>query len=92
MWGVCGPMLSDTGQPWLLTSPAIERVKVSFLRIAREELAAMLAVRRRLENYVAADYGRAIRLLEALGFTVEAPKPMGLKSGALFRKFWIERS
>jgi hypothetical protein len=89
MWGMGGDLLSDIGEPWLLTSPAVERVKVSFLRVVRTELAWMLARKRRLENHVAADYCRAIRLLEALGFTIEAPRPIG-RHGALFRKFWIE--
>jgi len=89
MWGMGGDILSDIGEPWLMTSVAVERAPVRFLREARTEVAGMLAVRRRLENYVAADYGRAIRLLEALGFTIEPPQPVGPKL-AQFRKFWIE--
>jgi hypothetical protein len=90
MWGMGGDILSDAGEPWLLTAPPIERVKVAFLRVARTEVAAMLARRRRLENFVAADYRGAVRLLEGLGFAVDPPQPVGPKR-ALFRRFWIER-
>lgn len=91
MWGLGGDILSDTGEPWLMTAPPVERAPVSFLRVARAELAAMLAIKPRLENYVAADYRKAVRLLEKLGFALEAPQPIGPKR-ALFRKFWIERA
>lgn len=89
MWGLGGNILSDTGAPWLMTGIAAERVPVSFLRIARRELAAMLAIKPRLENFVAAEYGRAVRLLEVLGFSIEAAEPVGPKR-APFRRFWIE--
>lgn len=86
MFGLGGDLLSNTGKPWLLTSPVIETISVSFVREARKELAAMLAIRSHLQNWVAADYGRAIRFLEVLGFTVHEPAPFGPKD-ALFRMF-----
>lgn len=86
MFGLGGDLLSDTGKPWLLTAPVIETIPVSFVREARKELAAMLAIRSHLQNWVAADYGRAIRFLEVLGFTVHEAAPFGSKS-ALFRMF-----
>ena len=89
MWGIGGDILSDIGAPWLMTGTVCDRVPVTFLRVAKAELAAMLAVKRRLENFVAADYSKAIRLLEVLGFTLEAPEPIGSKQAA-FRRFWIE--
>ena len=89
MWGLSGEVLSETGEPWLMTATPCDRVKVSFLRIARAELALMLAIKPRLENYVAADYPKAVRLLAGLGFTIEAPQPVGPKH-APFRRFWIE--
>jgi hypothetical protein len=72
MWGLGGGLLSDTGVPWLLTTPAVELAKVSFLKVARAELAIMMAMRARLTNHVAADYVEALRFLTALGFTIEA--------------------
>ncbi len=79
MWGLCLNMrpglslLSDLGVPWLHTTAAVERLPVSFVKVAKVELAAMLALRRRLENHVAADYAQAIKFLRLIGFTVEAP-------------------
>jgi hypothetical protein len=55
--------LSDLGVPWLLTSSAVERLPVSFVKVARAELVLMRANRRRLESFVASDYPQAIKLL-----------------------------
>lgn len=94
MWGLCVSFgagvspLGDLGVPWLLTSPAVERVPVSFVKVARSELTLMRANRRRLESYVAADYVQAIRLLHVLGFTVERPAPVGV-NGAQFCRFHL---
>ncbi len=79
MWGLCLNMrpglslLSDLGVPWLHTTAAVERLPVSFVKVAKAELAAMLALRPRLENHVAAEYVQAIKFLRLIGFTVEAP-------------------
>lgn len=89
--GLGGDILSDTGAPWLMTAHAAERVSPRvFLSIARAELAAMLAVKPKLENYVDARYGKAVRLLEVLGFGIDdEPVPVG-RGRAMFRRFWIE--
>ncbi len=89
IFGLAGDILSDVGEPWLLTTAAVERAPVSFVRGARLELAVMLEHKPRLENYVVADYAKAIRLLEVLGFNIDPPAPIGPKR-ALFRRFWIE--
>ena len=79
MWGLCLNMrpglslLSDLGVPWLHTTAAGERLPVSFVKVAKAELAAMKALRPRLENHVAASYAQAIKFLRLIGFTVEAP-------------------
>lgn len=78
--------LSDLGVPWLHTSAAIESVPVSFVRVAKAELAAMLKLRPRLESFVAADYAQAIKFLRILGFAVEKPEAVGL-DGALYCRF-----
>jgi hypothetical protein len=80
--------LGDLGVPWLLTSSAVERVPVSFLKVAKQELALMRANRRHLASYVAADYVQAVKLLRILGFTVERPAPVGV-NGVLFSRFHI---
>lgn len=92
MWGLCVGLrpgvspLSDLGVPWLHTSGAIERIPVTFVKLAKQELAAMCANRRRLESFVDANYPQAVKLLRVLGFTVEKPAPIGV-DGAPFRRF-----
>jgi hypothetical protein len=90
MWGLGGSMLDDTGYPWLLTSPAVERVPVSFLREGRREVARMLRLRRVLVGYVAASYHQACDFLERLGFTLGPVVRLPPLNNA-FREFRIER-
>lgn len=91
MWGVQGCALGGVGQPWLLTTEAIERAPGSaFLREARREIAAMLDVYDRLENFVVADYARAWRFMQLLGFSVSMPVPYGPR-GTLHRLITLER-
>jgi hypothetical protein len=89
MWGLKAPILSDTGQPWLVTASIIETRRFAFIREAKREVAAMLAIKPRLEDYVIADYQGAVRLLEVLGFRLDTPEPYG-RRGVLFRRFRIE--
>lgn len=89
MWGLGGAMLADTGVPWLMTTPVVERVPVTFLKVGRAQLAEMRMHRKLLENVVLASYARACRFLEVLGFVLDPPKPIGPK-GLPFRRFWIE--
>jgi hypothetical protein len=94
MWGLCVGLrpgvspLSDLGVPWLHTSAAVERLPVSFVKVAKQELALMRAARRRLESFVDADYPQAVKLLRVLGFTVEKSAPLGV-GGAPFRRFHL---
>jgi hypothetical protein len=90
MWGLGGAMLSDSGTPWLMTTPVVERVPVTFLKVGRAELGEMLWHRAFLSNYVMATYQRACRFLEVLGFVLDPAAPMG-PNGLPFRRFWIER-
>lgn len=92
MWGLAVGLrdgvspLSDLGVPWLHTSAAVEALPIAFMREAKSELAAMKALRPRLESFVAADYAQAVKFLRILGFTVEKPEPVGL-DGAMFSRF-----
>lgn len=88
MWGLGGVMLSDEGVPWLMTTPAIERIPVSFVRLARREVAEMLELRSQLSNVVLASYRSACRFLEVLGFNLDEPVQLG-PHGVPFRKFWM---
>jgi hypothetical protein len=91
MSGLCGSMLGDIGEPYLMTSAAAERVPLAFVKHAKASVAEMLGLKRRLEGHVAANYVRACRLLQVLGFTLHAPLPVGPK-GALFRKYTMMRA
>jgi hypothetical protein len=90
MWGLGGAMLSDSGNPWLMTTPVVERVPVTFFKVGRAQLAEMLAQRAFLFNFVQASYRRACRFLEVLGFVLDSAAPMG-PNNVPFRRFWMER-
>lgn len=90
MSGLCGAMISDIGEPYLLTTPAAARVPLTFLKQARASVAEMLQHRLRLEGHVAAEYRGACRLLETLGFVLGDPRPLGPR-GTLFRSFTLMR-
>jgi hypothetical protein len=89
MWGIGSNVLSNVGHPWLLTTPVCGRVSpLTYVRIGKTQLAAMLALRPVLYDYVAAKYTRAIGFLKLLGFTVGEPVPLG-RHQQLFCKFEI---
>jgi hypothetical protein len=90
MSGLCGSMLGDIGQPYLMTSAAVERVPVTLVKLARLGVAEMLQHKLRLEGHVAASYLGACRLLAAIGFSLGEPEPIGSR-GALFRQFVLVR-
>jgi hypothetical protein len=90
MWGISGSPLQRIGRPWLLTALPVERVKVSFLRIARAEVATMLAFCPELRGYVDARYSRALRLLSVVGFELSAEFPFG-PNGLAFRQYCMRR-
>lgn len=90
MWGLGGVMLSDEGAPWLITSHAIERIPLFFVKRAKQEVTEMLSLRSTLLNVVLASYAQACRFLELVGFTLDTPEPVG-PHGVLYRKFWMSR-
>lgn len=90
MSGLCGAMLGDIGEPYLMTAPCAERLPLAFVKHARFAVNEMLQHKLRLEGHVAADYTKACRLLELLGFTLGEPRPYGPKA-ALFRAYTMVR-
>lgn len=91
MSGLCGALLSDIGEPYLMTTPLAATAPVTFVKLARQAVAEMLAQRSRLEGYVDANYTAACRLIEVLGFTLSEPAPLGPQN-ALFRRYCITRA
>lgn len=88
MSGLCGAMLDDKGEPYLVTSSVAERMPITFVKEARKSVQEMLAHRTYLEGYVAADYSQACGLLETLGFTLDLPEQRGSKR---FRRYHASR-
>lgn len=89
-WGVGGCPLGKTGRPWLLTAPPIEHVKIALVREARYEVLEMLSIFSELRGYVDGRYHRALRLLDALGFSLSAEFPFG-PFGVGFRIYSMRR-
>lgn len=74
MWGVVGTPLSMSGQPYLLTSPLVQKISpLKFTRIYKQEVEEMKRLFPVLENFVDARYLAAVRLLELAGFTISSP-------------------
>lgn len=90
VWGVCGT-LGRTGQPWLFTTPVVERAKMHFVRIMRQEVKEMLVLYPRLLGLVDDAYAGAIRLLGAVGFKISEPFSYG-RYGMPFREYSAERN
>ena len=91
MWGVAraGSLLSFTGRPWLLGTPAILTVQRQFLRQSRSYVARMQDRFPRLENWVHADNRASMRWLRWCGFTISA-EPESI-NGNHFYRFWREK-
>lgn len=88
MWGVAGNLFAPQAVPWLLTSPAVEKVPLAFLKEARAGMGAALDIWPKLVNYVHADYAQSLRFLAMLGFEIDDPEAI---EGHLFRKVVLER-
>lgn len=89
-WGLGGECLGEVGQPWLMTSPAIETIPITFVREARNELSLMLDMYPKLEGYVAASYSQACGFLRFLGFKLCDPIEIG-PDRELFYAYRMER-
>jgi hypothetical protein len=90
MWGVSRrSLLSSTGIPWLLSTPAIMRVSREFLRRCPAFLRKMQRCFPRLENYIHARNAVSLRWLAWLGFTVDRESVFRFHDEPFYR-FWLE--
>lgn len=90
IWGVGGTYMGSFGQPWLLTSEEVKKISpLKFARIYQKEVYKMLQLFPRLENYVAADYEEAIRLLSIVGFDIHPSEKIGR---GLYHRFEMVRA
>lgn len=90
IWGMAGCPLGNIGRPWLLTSPAIERIPRTFMEISRLEVARMLSMCPVLIGIVDASYWKAVRFLSFLGYSFGEPVPYGPR-GVPFLPYRMER-
>lgn len=91
--GCTGGLLSPVAHPWLMTTSAVEKVPLTFVKQARREIAQMLEKHSLLRNYVDARYDAAIGFLEILGFQIGSASD-GLQvgpQGTIFLPFRMER-
>ena len=87
--GCAGTIIGETGQPWLLTSHEVEKISpIKFARLYKMEVMKMLEKFPILENFCAAEYHKAIRLLRITGFKIGEPEKVGK---GMFRKFTMQR-
>jgi hypothetical protein len=91
MWGVGGPLLSDTGCAWMVTGNGVEKIPLTFIKICAREMVKMHQYKMTLCNYVHADYTEAVRFFRILGFSVGEPEPVG-KHGKLFHQITSSRA
>lgn len=78
IWGISGVIFADTGQPWLVMSPDIEEYPFRVAFRYRKELEKMQMMFPILEEYVDETNGKAIRMLELMGFVVSKNRiPLG---------------
>ncbi len=76
-------LLGGHATPWLITGRPVDRCRKAFLRLTRARIEELKRRHPVLVNWVHADYAQSLRWLRWLGFTVEAPRPLG-PAGALF--------
>ena len=90
VWGMIGSPLCRVGNPWLLTSAAVEKVPRAFMEISREEVRRMLSICPVLEGLVDPAYWKAVRFLTFLGYSFGEPMRYGPHS-ATFLPYRMER-
>lgn len=82
-------LLGDTGVPWFLGTPMVDRCAGSLMRAAPAYIARMLAAYPRLFNIVDSRNAKACRYLRRAGFVLGPPAPMG-PAGVLFHPFELD--
>ena len=85
IWGMGGVFLGEEGRPWMLTTPRVRRAPKTCLQIARVEMRRALVHYPRLVSLVSAAHVKALRTMEAIGFSI-GPMQQAGKLGNLFCK------
>lgn len=89
-WGCTAPLLVSEGEPWLFTTPVVEKAPIACVKVGRREVARMLRDHRSLVSSVASDYTKAVNFLRRLGFSIGAEHLVG-PAEKPFREIRVER-
>lgn len=82
-----GTTLGGGGRPWMMGSEVLEKHPLLFVRRSKLLVEEMAQEYGKLYNLVWDGHTAAKKWLQAVGFTLEEPKPYGV-FGAPFRYFW----
>lgn len=77
IWGCEGTILSPRGDAWLLTSAAVERKPITFLKVLKQSLAEMLEIKQEIGSHVLSSYHKSIRLMQMAGFEIGSEIKVG---------------
>lgn len=80
----------DWGSPWLLATPKLEDISVTFLKQSRACVQRMLDQHSFLENWVDQRNLTSIKWLKWCGFTVFDPEPFGVEK-KMFCRFEMRK-
>lgn len=84
--GICGPLLTPVGVPWMLGSTLLDRHRKLLLTEAPPMVDYMRRKCSRMENYVFTECKKSVRWLKRLGFTIHPPIAIG-PEGQKFHPF-----
>ena len=86
VWGDAAPILSSDGHAWLFTTPALDRMPITFFKQAGIEISIMLQMRSVIRTSILNSSWRSLRFWSMLGFRICEPDTRGL------REIWVDRS
>ncbi|MBF0164471.1 MAG: hypothetical protein HQM01_08260 [Magnetococcales bacterium] len=78
----------DVGVPWLVPAEDLKQHAGALLTCSRQFVERWRREYALLQNHVHVGNARSIRWLRWLGFTIDPPRPWGVR-GALFHRFWM---
>lgn len=84
-------LLYNTGCPWMLATPHVDRYRRAFIECGHTYTRAMLSEYNSLENHVDVRNTKSVAWLQRLGYSIGEPEPYGAL-GLPFHPFRIERS
>ena len=91
MWGVVGGRAGTVAYPWLYTTVAVNKHKLSFVRGVKAEVAHLRRRYPRMRVLIDAQYCGSVKLFTRMGFRASEPYPIR-PGGALFRMMRLEAS